>query len=164
MFNFNLDLTDINIDLNDFFSNYIAIGISLSILLIVILVGIFYYTNMNQREGLTSSSSNDSSSSSSSSENIVELLFFFTDWCPHCKTAKPEWEKVKTEYNGKEVNGKMLKFVDVNCTQETPEINELLKQYSVEGYPTIKAQHNGDITDYDAKPSEETLTEFIKQL
>ena len=23
----------------------------------------------------------------------AELLMFHTDWCPHCKSAKPEWEK-----------------------------------------------------------------------
>ena len=35
----------------------------------------------------------------------AELLMFSVDWCPHCKTAKPEWESVKQEYQGKTING-----------------------------------------------------------
>ena len=28
---------------------------------------------------------------------VVELYFFYTEWCPHCKTAKPIWNKFKQE-------------------------------------------------------------------
>ena len=28
----------------------------------------------------------------------AELLFFYADWCPHCKTAKPICNDLKTEY------------------------------------------------------------------
>jgi thiol-disulfide isomerase/thioredoxin len=30
----------------------------------------------------------------------AQVMFFFADWCPHCKKAKPEWEQFKEEYNG----------------------------------------------------------------
>jgi thiol-disulfide isomerase/thioredoxin len=35
------------------------------------------------------------------STNSSELIFFFAEWCPHCKTAKPIWEKVSADYNGR---------------------------------------------------------------
>ena len=25
----------------------------------------------------------------------VEVMFFFADWCPHCKKAKPHWNALK---------------------------------------------------------------------
>ena len=25
----------------------------------------------------------------------VEILFFYADWCPHCKKAKPHWNNLK---------------------------------------------------------------------
>ena len=27
--------------------------------------------------------------------NIVEVMYFYTNWCPHCKNAKPEWDQFK---------------------------------------------------------------------
>ena len=38
----------------------------------------------------------------------VEVMFFFADWCPHCKKAKPHWNALKTSETvskGKVVNG-----------------------------------------------------------
>ena len=40
------------------------------------------------------------------SGNSAELMFFYTDWCPHCKTAKPVWESLKTTYENQKINGK----------------------------------------------------------
>ena len=36
-------------------------------------------------------------SSSSNSGKSAELLLFYVDWCPHCKTAKPAWDEIKTQ-------------------------------------------------------------------
>ena len=41
-----------------------------------------------------------SDSNSSSATKEAEILFFYADWCPHCKQAKPEWESFKEQYNG----------------------------------------------------------------
>jgi thiol-disulfide isomerase/thioredoxin len=32
---------------------------------------------------------------------LVRVNIFFAEWCPHCKTAKPIWEKVSADYNGR---------------------------------------------------------------
>jgi thiol-disulfide isomerase/thioredoxin len=94
----------------------------------------------------------------------AELLMFSVDWCPHCKTAKPEWESVKQEYQGKTINGYVLIFTDVNCTNETPEVEKLMNTYKVEGYPTIKLLKDGQIIEYDAKPTKATLTQFLNSV
>ena len=32
------------------------------------------------------------------SSNTAEVLFFYANWCPHCKAAKPIWDEFKSEY------------------------------------------------------------------
>jgi thiol-disulfide isomerase/thioredoxin len=94
-------------------------------------------------------------------EKSAELLFFYADWCPHCKTAKPIWEELKSEYKNKTINGYHVIFTDVNCSEETAEVERMMNQYSVEGYPTIKLLKDGQIIEYDAKPSRDTLVQFL---
>lgn len=127
------------------------------IALIVIAAGYFIYTTMSSKfstkykEGNTNQGEN----------NEAELMLFYVDWCPHCKTAKPEWEQVKSEYDGKVVNGSKILFTEINCTDETPEVEKMISQYKIEGYPTIKLVKNGQVIDFDAKPTKSTLTQFI---
>jgi len=91
----------------------------------------------------------------------AELMFFYADWCPHCKTAKPIWNDLKAEYEGKAINGYRLTFTEVNCSEETPEVEKLMNQYNVEGFPTLKLVKDGEVIEYDAKPSKETLVQFL---
>ena len=91
----------------------------------------------------------------------AELLFFYADWCPHCKTAKPIWNELKTEYQNKTINGYRVVFTDINCSEETAEVDKMMNQYSVEGYPTIKLIKDGQVIEYDAKPSKDTLNQFL---
>lgn len=95
------------------------------------------------------------------SNNTAELMFFYADWCPHCKAAKPIWNDLKAEYENKTINGYKVIFTDVDCSEETSEVEKLMNQYNVEGYPTIKLIKDGQIIEYDAKPSKETLTKFL---
>jgi len=93
--------------------------------------------------------------------NTAELLFFYANWCPHCKTAKPIWDNLKTEYENKTINGYHVIFTEIDCSEETDEVEKLMNQYNVEGYPTIKLLKDGQVIEYDAKPSKETLTQFL---
>lgn len=87
----------------------------------------------------------------------AELMLFYVDWCPHCKTAKPIWNNMKEKFNGKMVNNTKLFFKEVNCEKE----EKLADKYKIDGFPTIKLVKDNEIVEFDAKPSEETLTQFI---
>ena len=87
----------------------------------------------------------------------VVLYFFYTTWCPHCKSARPEWEKLKKEYENKPFNNTRVIFRDVDCDKE----ESIADEYKVEGYPTIKMVKDGEVIEYDAKPKYDTLVQFL---
>ncbi len=87
----------------------------------------------------------------------AEIMLFYVDWCPHCKTAKPIWEEVKEKYNGKNINNTTLYFKEIDCEKN----EDLADKYNINGYPTIKLIKENEIVNFDAKPSEKTLTQFI---
>jgi len=133
-----------------------------ALLVVVLLVSVYFLSNYllsknktNKREGL------ENNTPPPPTNKTAELVLFFTTWCPHCKTAKPEWEKVKAEYTGKPVNGYNLIFTEVDCTKENPDLEKLIAPYKIEGYPTIKLIKDGQVIEFNAKPTSETLTQFI---
>lgn len=91
----------------------------------------------------------------------AELILFYVDWCPHCKTAKPEWDKVKEQYQGKSINGYTILMTEHNCTEESAGNEELLNRYKIEGYPTIKLLKDNQIIEFDAKPTQDNLEQFL---
>jgi thiol-disulfide isomerase/thioredoxin len=135
---------------------------------VVIFAGIalfyyFYYAkpSMKPQYSHNSEETFDDGSSGSGQGKNAELLFFFADWCPHCKAAKPIWSELKTEYEQKTINGYHVVFTEINCSNETAEVEQMMNKYNIEGYPTIKLLKDGQVVEYDAKPSKATLTQFL---
>ena len=95
----------------------------------------------------------------------VTIYFFSADWCPHCKTALPEWQNFSQNYNGKEVNGYVINCVNINCTDNTDvNVEEYIQKYNIEGYPTIKMIKDNKIIDFDAKVTNTALNSFVKNM
>ena len=138
---------------------------TITIIAVVILFGIlaafyYFYYLAPQMNAQYKPNSEQVGTGSDDSKN-AELLFFYADWCPHCKTAKPIWNDLKSEYQNKTINGYRVVFTEVNCSEETAEVDKMMNQYNVEGYPTIKLIKDGQVIEYDAKPSKDTLTQFL---
>ena len=131
--------------------------------LIILLVVFAYYTYKQYTNSNTSTyhANRENIPVNKQSNNQAELILFYVDWCPHCKTAKPEWENLKAEYEGKTINGYTVIFTEYNCTDETAEIEQLINKYKIEGYPTIKLLKDNQIIEYDAKPTKTTLEQFL---
>jgi thiol-disulfide isomerase/thioredoxin len=91
-------------------------------------------------------------------DQSAKIYYFYTEWCPYCKKARPEWDKFKDIYKDETVNGNKLEFIEIDCDKD----EGTAKQFEVESYPTIKLTNNGSIVQYDAKPKFETLEEFVK--
>jgi protein-disulfide isomerase-like protein with CxxC motif len=68
---------------------------------------------------------------------------------------------METEYENQTINGYKVKFTEINCTTESEDVEKLMNKYNIEGFPTIKLIKDGQIIEYDAKPTKESLTEFL---
>jgi len=63
------------------------------------------------------------------------MVLYYAEWCGHCKTMKPEWEKVVS---------KMKDTGKVNVAEvESGYIEHLKDKPQIEGYPTIKMYNSG---------------------
>ena len=93
----------------------------------------------------------------------ITVYFFFADWCPHCKKAKPIWSQFTNKYDGKSVDGFKITCVPVDCTDvDKPETVQMINQFGIKNYHTIKMVKDGNIYEFDAKITEENLNEFVK--
>jgi len=130
---------------------------------VVIILGLFAYMTYSQMKssGTAFHANNENIPINTNSNKTAKLMLFYVDWCPHCKTAKPEWENMKAEYDGKNINGYTIVFEEHNCTTESEYIEKLMDQYQIEGYPTIKLIKDNQVIEYDAKPTKSTMEKFL---
>ena len=98
----------------------------------------------------------------------AQINLFYVDWCPHSKLARKEWAKVKEKHDKKIVNGSVLEFVEINGEQDDGQImnafeaqHGLTGDKKIDGYPTIILVKGDQVVEFDAKPNERSLTEFI---
>ena len=104
-----------------------------------------------------------SNSPSGGEADRAVVMMFTADWCPYCKSAKPEWDAFKEEVsNTNPINGVMVEVVEVNCTESTAEVQAMCDKYAIEGFPTVKLDKGGgDVVSYDAKPTRALLMNFL---
>lgn len=144
------------------FNNMLILG---SIIVFIVISVIFYnyYISPSAKPVYTANNEegNNVSGQGQGQGQSAELMFFFADWCPHCKTAKPIWNEMKNEYENKPINGYNVIFTELDCSEESPEVEKLMNKYNIEGYPTIKLIKDGQIIEYDAKPTKENLQKFL---
>lgn len=130
-----------------------------SLIIIFGLAGYYAYKTM-ARPYVDGSQTTDIANYNKQKKEAV-IYFFYTDWCPHCKTAKPEWTKFQNNYNTKSMNDYTIKCIPINCTEETSENSKIIQKYSIDSYPTIKMLRDGTIIDFDSKITESSLEQFI---
>jgi len=87
----------------------------------------------------------------------ADLYFFYTTWCPYCKKAFPEWNRLKEKLENGTIKDYQVNFYEIDCDKN----KELADEQKIEGYPTIKLIVNGQTIEYDAKPNYDTLMQFL---
>jgi thiol-disulfide isomerase/thioredoxin len=101
----------------------------------------------------------------SNGDKEATLYLFHVNWCMYCKKAMPEWLKFKNDYNEKTINGYKLYMKDYECSDDDDaEISSLLDKYEIDGYPTIILVKDGVPVKFEAKPTYDTLEEFVKTM
>ncbi len=104
------------------------------IILVIILGALFYVYDKFLKEGFETQSGDLDEQVKSG----TKLVLFYADWCGHCKKIKPVWDETANEVNVDEV-----KMIKVNCGEGNEKDQEIMKKYSIDGYPTIIKFVNG---------------------
>lgn len=141
-----------------FISPYKKIIISIIVFILFAVFGYYMYSQY----GSPAIEKKNADIYSATDPKEATIYFFYADWCPHCKKAKPVWEDFKNNYNGKTVNGYKLNVVSVNCSNaEQPETANMIDRFDIKSYPTIKIQFGDQIYEFDAKITPENLEQFV---
>lgn len=85
---------------------------------------------------------------------------FFTEWCGYCKKAKPEWERLRVEMDGKVVADKRIVITGVDCDKD----EATAKRYGINAFPTFKFEIDGQVLDYSGENTFDGFKRFIHSI
>jgi len=109
------------------------------ILILVILAVLYYFYTTYLIEGMDNAELSPSDLSEIlNNKNGKNMLLVYADWCGHCKTLKPIWREASSE-----MNKDSQKMFMVNCGGDSDDEKKIMKDYSVDGFPTILIFNNG---------------------
>lgn len=123
----------------------------------------YTYDKYKEEEKINSKKFNDVANAEMR-DNVLIVYFFYVDWCPHCKTAYPEWVKFKNEFNESEMNGYKVSCVEFNCTDETPDVLSAINEYKIEAFPTVKMLKDNQKIEFDSKITYSALDKFLNTM
>lgn len=91
-------------------------------------------------------------------KNNPTLMYFFAEWCPHCKNFQTEWNNIKKQLGGKSIN-----LVERSCVKY-PEYCNSIKPLN--GYPSIFfiSQDDKLPIEYTGNRTSKDLIKFTKSL
>lgn len=84
------------------------------------------------------------------------IIFCFTSWCPHCKKARPGWEKFQEEV----IEDNTFIAASLNCSSD-PDLCEYLK---IQSLPTFLTYFHGDIREIKGYHDSKTYEKIGKKL
>ena len=82
---------------------------------------------------------------------IPTLLLFYAEWCGYCRKFKPTWDKLK-----KLISSDKLNMIKIDSD------NKLVKQFKIDGYPTIMLIDDDNMIKYNGDRSIDDITSFLR--
>ena len=149
-------------------NNNTLMWICLLVVIILVIVALYYMqkkraegfeNNMNNKKNNNKISKNTGSSNIKPAQGECVVALFYADWCGHCQSFKPEFEKAMEKLNGQTDNkGNKLRLIKLDCDVE----KALAKEYDVSGYPTVKILYDdGTVSEYGGERSYEGLRKYL---
>jgi thiol-disulfide isomerase/thioredoxin len=117
-------------------------------IIFILLLGYSFY-NKNQ---LLSLQQNKESVIENYENKSLKFSMYYVDWCPHCKSSKPEFIKLKN--NHKKINNRSINYNMIDC-EKYPKLAE---QADVESYPTFILS---DTTKYEGERNLNGFLDFL---
>jgi thiol-disulfide isomerase/thioredoxin len=91
----------------------------------VLLITLWFTTALKKQEGFAAGAT--------ASPGSYSFVMYYAPWCPHCKTAMPDWDALGTTQT---IGGSTVKISKVDCDANPEEA----KKNNVSGYPTFQLQ------------------------
>jgi hypothetical protein len=90
-------------------------------------------------------SSNEASKLSNMMKDGNWIVLYYANWCGHCNTMKPEWQKVISRMNEHNNNNTSNSTSNINIADiESSHIDDLTDKPEIAGFPTIKMYNSGN--------------------
>lgn len=149
----------------------IALWVVLGIFIVaVIIMAVFYPSRfsrgMNNKESfddysalmenMSSSDETDDDPKKVFSSTKPTMVLFYAPWCGHCKTMKPEYERLREKY----MKNPNKNVVMINCDDH----KEFASKAGVQGFPTLRLYKNpkdDKYVDYDGPRTAEAIETFL---
>lgn len=149
------DIGDINDKLMDMLKNRNMQIIIIILFIIFFLISLFIYikiihpkinpTYVDNREFVRDNQ-----------EDSMIVMWFYTQWCPYCKSTYSDWEGFKSDAQLKNFPIP-VEFREVDCEAEV----NICDKYNIQEYPSIRIVYKGDVYIYDAEPDRIELMNFL---
>jgi len=111
-------------------------------MVIGVLILLYIFISMNNKKTITGGN-----------KEPLTFILYYVDWCPHCKSVKPEWKQLENDLEFKDIL-----ITKINCEEDT----EIVKELNIEGYPTILFTQNGKTEPYEGGREYGDFKEFLK--
>ena len=126
------------------------------IVILAIVLGYFIFKKLSNCRSIEGFESKPSTFNTDVSKG-KKLVWFYADWCGHCKSMKEEWDNASNE-----VDGKMVKINLGNS--EDSKTEEISKKYEIQSFPTILLLENGEKkNDYEGERKTADFVKFVNQ-
>jgi thiol-disulfide isomerase/thioredoxin len=89
----------------------------------------------------------------------AKFMFFYTSWCPHCKTAHSPWNSFKQQLKNNKATygGYKVIFEDINAEVDVGKS----ALYKINAYPTFKVETTKKVTEMKGVPDPLTFDQFL---
>ena len=84
----------------------------------------------------------------------MKVTLYYANWCGHCNTFKPTWEKLKNEFE--------TKGIQYNEYEHTKD-KKIIEEENIEGFPTIRIENNGETEDYSGSRKYNDILGYLKK-
>jgi len=88
----------------------------------------------------------------------TKLVIAKANWCGHCRTAAPVFERLKSESPLTLSNGKRVLVQILDSDEDKEEI----KKYNVKGFPSIMLIKDGNTMEYSGERSYDAIKAFLE--
>jgi thiol-disulfide isomerase/thioredoxin len=152
--------------------NVLHISVGLAVFLIAVIAAVYLrkYLLANKKEPYLNSYINsylesyennnafELTSVSQIQTNKPTVILAYAEWCPHCETILPIWNKVCKNYE----NSSSVLVTQIE--EKNPNFKTFKKTYGeINSFPTIISVKNGISEEFEGDRDEESMISFVEQ-